>query len=91
MTTGSTDTGRPELGGTWHKAEDAPPCADKYPAVLSFAPGGMSEIGLIALTLGLDVGFVATIQVSRLTTIALFAPWAFRRIRHVLTDKPPGN
>jgi len=54
--------------------------------VLSFAPGGMSEIGLIALTLGLDVGFVATIQVSRLTTIALFAPIAFRRIRHVLAE-----
>ena len=52
--------------------------------MLSFAPGGMSEIGLIALGLGLDVGFVATIQVSRLLTIALFAPWAFRRIRHFL-------
>ncbi len=59
--------------------------------VLSFAPGGMSEIGLIALTLGLDVGFVATIQVSRLTTIALFAPLAFRQIRHVLVDKPPSD
>ncbi len=59
--------------------------------LLSFAPGGMSEIGLIALTLGLDVGFVATIQVTRLTTIALFAPIAFRRIRHVLADKAPGS
>jgi hypothetical protein len=39
MTTGSNPTGRPELGGTWYKAEDAPPCADKYPAVVSFAPG----------------------------------------------------
>ena len=52
--------------------------------MLSFAPGGMSEIGLIALGLGLDVGFVATIQVSRLLTIALFAPWAFRRLRQFL-------
>lgn len=54
--------------------------------MLSFAPGGMSEIGLIALGLGLDVGFVATVQASRLLTIAFFAPWAFRRIRHVLKD-----
>ncbi len=52
--------------------------------LLSFAPGGMSELGLIALGLGLDVGFVATIQVSRLTTIAFLAPWAFRYIRSYL-------
>lgn len=54
--------------------------------LLSFAPGGMSEIGLIALGLGLDVGFVATIQVSRLATIAIFAPWAFRNIRSFLKE-----
>lgn len=54
--------------------------------MLSFAPGGMSEIGLIALALGLDVGFVATIQVSRTLTIALFAPWAYRRVRNFLKD-----
>ena len=54
--------------------------------ILSFAPGGMSELGLIALGLGLDVGFVATIQVSRLMTIAVFAPWAFRHVRSFLKD-----
>lgn len=54
--------------------------------ILSFAPGGMSELGLIALGLGLDVGFVATIQVSRLITIATFAPWAYRHIRSFLKD-----
>ncbi len=54
--------------------------------MLSFAPGGMWEIGLIALGLGLDVGFVATIQASRLLTIAMFAPWAFRNIRRFLKD-----
>ncbi len=52
--------------------------------MLSFAPGGMSEIGLIALGLGLEVGIIATIQVSRLLTIALFAPWAYDRIRRFL-------
>jgi membrane AbrB-like protein len=54
--------------------------------MLSFAPGGMSEIGLIALALGLDVGFVATIQVSRALTIAVFAPWAYSRIRSIVKD-----
>ena len=54
--------------------------------MLSFAPGGMSEIGLIALALGLDVGFVATLQVSRAFTIALLAPLAYRRIENFLKD-----
>lgn len=54
--------------------------------MLSFSPGGMSEIGLIALALGLDVGFVATIQVSRSLTIAFFAPLAYRRIENFLKD-----
>jgi uncharacterized protein len=49
--------------------------------LLSFAPGGMAEIGLIALALHLDVGFVATIQVSRVVTIALFAPYAWERLK----------
>jgi uncharacterized protein len=52
--------------------------------LLSFAPGGMAEIGLIALALHLDVGFVATLQVTRLITIAVFAPAAWRRIRGVI-------
>ncbi len=51
--------------------------------MLSFAPGGMSEIGLIALALGLDVGFVATIQLCRLMSINLFGPYIFRRIQWV--------
>ncbi len=48
--------------------------------LLSFAPGGMAEIGLIALALGLDVGFVATLQASRLIAIAALVPIAWRRI-----------
>lgn len=52
--------------------------------LLSFAPGGMSEIGLIALGLGLDVGFVATIQLSRLMSINLLGPIVFRQISWIL-------
>ena len=48
--------------------------------ILSFAPGGMSEIGLIALGLGLDVGFVATAQLSRSVSINLFGPVILRHI-----------
>lgn len=53
--------------------------------LLSFAPGGMAEIGLIALALHLDVGFVATVQVSRLLTIAVFAPFAWTRLKGRIT------
>jgi membrane AbrB-like protein len=53
--------------------------------MLSFAPGGMSEIGLIALALGLDVGFVATIQLCRLMSINLFGPYVYRQIQWLLS------
>ena len=53
--------------------------------ILSFAPGGMSEIGLIALALGLDVGFVATVQLCRLASINLFGPYVYRHIQWLLT------
>ena len=55
--------------------------------MLSFAPGGMSEIGLIALALGLDVGFVATIQLSRLMSINVFGPMVYRQISALLNTK----
>lgn len=51
---------------------------------LSFAPGGMSEIGLIALALGLDVGFIATIHVTRALTIASVAPLVYNRVKRLL-------
>ena len=70
------------FAGTLHLLFDLPVIT----GMLSFSPGGMSEIGLIALALGLDVGFVATIQVSRSLTIALFAPVAYRRLRSFLKD-----
>ncbi|MGI9522407.1 MAG: AbrB family transcriptional regulator [Hyphomicrobiaceae bacterium] len=52
--------------------------------ILSFAPGGMSEIGLIALVLGLDVGFVATVQLCRLIAINLCGPYLYKRIGWLL-------
>lgn len=70
------------FAGTLHVVFDLPVIT----GMLSFAPGGMSEIGLIALALGLDVGFVATLQVSRALTIALLAPLAYRRIESFLKD-----
>ncbi len=52
--------------------------------VLSFAPGGLPENSLIAFGLGLDVGFIASVQVARLMFISLLAPFFYLRIKHLL-------
>ncbi len=52
--------------------------------VMSFAPGGLPENSLIAFGLGLDVGFIATVQVVRLLFISLFTPFLYLRIKHLL-------
>lgn len=55
--------------------------------LLSFSPGGMSEIGLIALALGLDVGIVATIQLCRLMSINMLGPLVLRQISWLLEKR----
>ncbi|WP_052340930.1 AbrB family transcriptional regulator [Salinarimonas rosea] len=45
-----------------------------FPAiVLAYAPGGMTELGLLALVLGIDAAFVATHQLARLAVVIAFA------------------
>ena len=58
--------------------------------LLSFAPGGMSEIGLIALSLGLDVGFIATIHVTRSIVISTLGPIVYTRIKDLLRKPEEG-
>ena len=52
--------------------------------VMSFAPGGLPENSLIAFGLGLDVGFIASVQVVRLLFISFLAPFFYLRIKHLL-------
>lgn len=57
-----------------------------FPAlVLAFAPGGLAEMALIALALGIDVAFVTTHNIVRVLAILLIAPVLFRLVR-----KPAG-
>ena len=52
------------------------------PAVLlAFAPGGLAEMSLIALALGVDVAYVATHHVVRIFFIVALAPLVFRLLR----------
>ncbi len=48
---------------------------------LAFAPGGLAEMSLIALALGVDVAFVSTHHVIRIFLIVTLAPAAFRLLR----------
>ena len=56
--------------------------------VMAYAPGGVTEINLVALALGIDPVFVATMHLARLAFLMLTAPlfvkWAFSPTR-----KPP--
>jgi membrane AbrB-like protein len=53
---------------------------------LSFAPGGLAEMSLIALALGIDTAFVSTMHVFRIVYIVLLAPLAFRLLRREPPD-----
>lgn len=47
--------------------------------ILAYAPGGLTEMSLIALALGLDLAFISTHHVVRIVLIALIGP-LFARI-----------
>ena len=59
-----------------------------FPAiVLAFSPGGLAEMSLIALALGVETAFVATHHVARIGMIVIAAPLIFRK----LGVKPPDS
>ena len=49
--------------------------------VLAYAPGGMPEMSLIALAMGLDVSFIVTHHAMRATFIFVGAPLIFRLLK----------
>jgi len=50
------------------------------PIVLAFSPGGLAEMSLIALALGIETAFVATHHVARIGMIVIAAPLLFRKL-----------
>jgi membrane AbrB-like protein len=50
--------------------------------ILSFAPGGLPEMSLAALALGVDVAFVVTHHVARIILVVAIAPVLFARSRN---------
>ncbi len=50
-------------------------------ALLAFSPGGLAEMSLIALALGVDAAYVSSHHVVRIFMIVVAAPLAFRLLR----------
>ena len=45
---------------------------------LTFSPGGLPEMSLLALAMSADVAYVATIHILRITIVIAVAPFVFR-------------
>ena len=56
-------------------------------AVLSFAPGGIAEMSLLAIALGLDPGFVAMHHTVRLALLSLSAPFLHKMFKAFLPSE----
>ncbi len=48
--------------------------------ILAFAPGGLAEMSLVALALGVDPGYVATLHIARILFVVTVAPFAWRAL-----------
>ena len=56
---------------------------------LAYSPGGLAEMSLVALALGLEAALVATHHIVRIFLIVVFAPLAFRLLRARLSRGAP--
>jgi hypothetical protein len=58
--------------------------------ILAFAPGGLAEMTLVSLALGIDTAFVSTHHLFRMLILVLGAPFALRLFERVFgKDSPP--
>jgi membrane AbrB-like protein len=56
--------------------------------VLSLVPGGLNEMTLVALTLGIETAFVSTMHVARITLVMFGAPFTFGLIARKRAQVP---
>ena len=64
---------------------------DTRTLVLAFAPGGLAEMSLVALSLDLDAAFVAIHHIVRIFLIVVLAPLAFRVLLRPDPTAPPNG
>ncbi|MBY0432248.1 MAG: AbrB family transcriptional regulator [Rhodospirillales bacterium] len=56
--------------------------------LLAFVPGGLTEMCLISMALGIDVAFVSAHHFARIVLVVMLAPLAFRLFRPMPQDAP---
>lgn len=52
-------------------------------AFLAYAPGGLTEMSLMSLTMGQDVAYVSMMHIVRITLVVASAPLVFRLLRRL--------
>ncbi|MDJ0949018.1 MAG: AbrB family transcriptional regulator [Alphaproteobacteria bacterium] len=52
--------------------------------VLAFAPGGLAEMSLIALALGIDAAFVSTHHIARIALLVVVGPQIYLKLKSTL-------
>lgn len=57
--------------------------------VLAFSPGGLTEMSLIALSLDIDMAFVATHHIARIAIVVIVVPFVFRLLVRFGLMGPP--
>jgi uncharacterized membrane protein AbrB (regulator of aidB expression) len=57
--------------------------------VLAFSPGGLAEMSLVALALGVDAAFVSTHHIVRIVLIVSLVPLTFRAFRRFERRRHP--
>ncbi len=57
--------------------------------LLALAPGGVTEMSLIALALDQDIAFVTTHHVVRIALIVMIGPAVFAALERIRTESPP--
>lgn len=62
------------VGGLVGPVVDIPPIA----MILALAPGGLSEMSLVALAIGIETAFVSSMHIARIILIVLAGPLVFR-------------
>ncbi len=60
---------------------------DEQAILLSFVPGGLTEMSLIALSTGVDTAFVSTMHVLRIMMVIVGAPLVFSMVNKYLTAR----
>ncbi|WP_157934734.1 AbrB family transcriptional regulator [Microvirga ossetica] len=56
---------------------------DQVPLLLAYSPGGLAEMSLVALSLGIEVAFVAAHHIVRVFIVMLAAPPVFAILRRL--------